>query len=270
MPKKKEKPPVDDLSTPDVSEVATGAKLAALLDGFEPFDDTMRRETKERRDKDSAKVAAMKAEMQRLEDSLRDNVRLNASMNEALQSHCDSELAKAREAFDSLLEHQRQRVHERLDALERRVDELEAKFAAEKERILREIADRSAQLSKLLDEFQVAFEKERASRVVREAGISERMQRHETKVDAKFAEEKAARCASVAEIHAELEHCIASRRNADDQLNAVCTRELATIQHLLEAEVRQRELSDDNIVKALNQYTNKLQNSLNIINSTNT
>ena len=79
----------------------------------------------------------------------------------------------------------------------------------------------------------------------------------------------AKRDAKVAEITKELVSCVASRAAADVQLEKVCTSEIAKIQAALDVEVTQRELQDDNIITALNQYTNKLQSSLNIINSTN-
>jgi|MDSX01.1.fsa_nt_gb hypothetical protein len=254
---------------PFVKDVATGEKLSTLLDGFEPFDEAMRMETRLRREKDAKKVAAMKAEMQRLEGTLREQGAVHARMNEDLQAHCDAELAKAKDAFGSLLDHQNKRVHERLDVLEKRADALEAHFQTEKTRILREIEERSAQLSKLLDEFQTAFEKERKQRLLREGTISSQMEQHEKHTDAAFKEERAARDAKVAEITKELVSCVASRAAADVQLEKVCTSEIAKIQAALDVEVTQRELQDDNIITALNQYTNKLQSSLNIINSTN-
>ena len=254
---------------PFVKDVATGEKLSTLLDGFEPFDEAMRMETRLRREKDAKKVAAMKAEMQRLEASLREEGVVHARMNEELQAHCDVELAKAKEAFVSLLDHQNRRVHERLDVLEARADALEGDFQREKARILREIEERSADLSKLLDEFQRAFEKERKQRILREGTILSQMEQHEKHTAAAFGDERKARDARVAEIHKELVSCIASRTTADVQLEKVCTSELAKIQAALDVEVTQRELQDDNIIKALNQYTNKLQSSLNIINSTN-
>lgn len=257
------------LEKPVVSDVATGAKLAFLLDGFEPFDDAMRTETRLRREKDATKVRAMKAEMDRLEGALRDQGGVNARMNEELQRHCDVELAKAKEAFSSLLDHQNRRVHERLDALEARADALDASFGDEKARILREIEERSADLSTLLDEFQNAFEKERKARIVREGNITSQTAQHERHANAAFDGEKAARDKRVAAIHGELASCVASRAAADVQLERVCASEISKIQASLDVEVTQRELQDDNIIKALNQYTNKLQSSLSIINSTN-
>ena len=113
-------------------------KITNTLDGFEPFDDAMREETRLRREKDARKIAAMKAEMSRLEGLLRDQVAITDSQQRSLQKHCDAELVKAYQAFAELLEHQDIEVHKRLDA-DKRADALEERFATEKARILEEI-----------------------------------------------------------------------------------------------------------------------------------
>ena len=124
---------------PSVDHAATAQKLQTLLDGFEPFDDAMREETRLRREKDARKIAAMKAEMSRLEGLLRDQVAITDSQQRSLQKHCDAELVKAYQAFAELLEHQDIEVHKRLDTYDKRADALEERFATEKARILEEI-----------------------------------------------------------------------------------------------------------------------------------
>ncbi|KAJ1453270.1 SF-assemblin/beta giardin-domain-containing protein [Pelagophyceae sp. CCMP2097] len=263
------KPKPEDDVMPTVTHVATGKKLAMLLEGFSPFEESMRHETVSRRTKDAAKVAAMKAEMARLESLLEANARAQQSGNEAVQLHCETHLANAHAGFDSLVAHQMSKAHERLGALEKRADDVEASFALEKARILSEIAARSAELSRLLDAFQESFERERESRVLREADIHVHIQKHATQADAAFAVETAARISAADEIRAELQHVISSRTSADSQLRNACVGELQRLNADLDAEVRQRELSDDDIVKSLNAYTNKLQQSLQIINNPN-
>ena len=104
---------------PSVDHAATAQKLQTLLDGFEPFDDAMREETRLRREKDARKIAAMKAEMSRLEGLLRDQVAITDSQQRSLQKHCDAELVKAYQAFAELLEHQDVEVHKRLDTYDK-------------------------------------------------------------------------------------------------------------------------------------------------------
>ncbi|KAJ8603853.1 hypothetical protein CTAYLR_000306 [Chrysophaeum taylorii] len=255
---------------PDVKNMATGQKLQELLEGFEPFEQTMLQETRERREKDVKKIAETKAEIQRLEEVLEASAKHQDQGHRELIAHCDAELKRADAAFDSLLEHQIRRVHERLDKLERRAGEIESHFDDEKRRIHKEVNERSCHLSKLLDEFQAAFDRECQDRLEREARIIAQMEQHEGQVEAKFAQERKVRQTKLVEIHNELTHLVASRRSSNIQLWAVTAREIEAIQAAIDAEITSRELFDDKIIKAMNQYTNKLQSSLTIITSPDT
>lgn len=51
---------------PSVKDAATGPTLSALLDGFEPFQDTMLCEARERRENEEQKISEFKVEMRRL------------------------------------------------------------------------------------------------------------------------------------------------------------------------------------------------------------
>ena len=118
---------------PCVDHAATAQKLQTLLDGFEPFDDAMREETRLRREKDARKIAAMKAEMSRLEGLLRDQVSaITDSQQRSLQKHCDAELVKAYQAFAELLEHQDVEVCKSAGHVRQASCALERKFATEK------------------------------------------------------------------------------------------------------------------------------------------
>ena len=184
-------------------DVATKHKLKGLVDSFPGFDGDMREGTRQRREKEQAKVTAMRMEMSRLEAALTEQTQLRAEMNETIQKYCDEQLVKMTEQFESLLEHQTTRALERLDTLNTRIDELDTHFATEKKRILKEIEEESERLSKLLDEFQAAFEQEKKSRLEREAKITAQMEQHEQDVAVKFSEELAARETKIAELRAE-------------------------------------------------------------------
>ena len=191
------------------------------------------------------------------------------SQQRSLQKHCDAELVKAYQAFAELLEHQDIEVHKRLDTYDKRADALEERFATEKARILQEIEAESQRLSKLLDEFQEAFEEEVRVRKAREEVILRQMDQHERHITQNFDVEYEARVKRVKEIQEELVACMKSRVAADVELDRVCQEEVDKIQTLIDAEVSQRERQDDNIMRALDQYTDKMQASLEIVNSTN-
>ena len=93
-------------------DVATKHKLKGLVDSFPGFDGDMREGTRQRREKEQAKVAAMRMEMSRLEAALTEQTQLRAEMNETIQKYCDEQLVKMTEQFESLLEHQTTRARQ--------------------------------------------------------------------------------------------------------------------------------------------------------------
>lgn len=166
----------------------------------------------------------------------------------------------------SLLEHQTHRVHERLDTLEKCAEGLDAKFSMEKERIRRDLGERSRHLTKVLADFHLAFEKERQDRLAREEEIVNDMQSHESRVEDSFVEEEQLLQKTVSDVTKELAHISASRRTGNDQLWFVCKRQIQELDHALQDEIKQRGLFDDRIINAMHQYTEKMQTSLDIIN----
>ena len=114
-----------------------------------------------------------------------------------------------------------------------------------------------------------AFEEEVRVRKAREEVILRQMDQHEKHITQNFDVEYEARVARVKEIQEELVACMKSRVAADVELDRVCQEEVDKIQALIDAEVSQRERQDDNIMRALDQYTDKMQASLEIVNSTN-
>lgn len=232
--------------------------METMLASFEPFDATMAREIAARRQKDDENVAAIEAEMSRLKKLLQE-ARVEASQ-QGLVSDCEVRLMETKKAFEDLLSAQTSRVLEDLERMETRCDVIEQRFAAEKEEIKKQIEDES--LSTLLDEFQRRFDEEKAQRRTREKEIRDELGEHEEKVQTQFKSEQGERSASLARLRKELGHVIASRTQAQDNLAAMCSKEVAKIQDDLQKEIKQRELMDDKIIKALHQYTIKLQSSL--------
>ena len=123
-------------------------------------------------------------------------------------------------------------------------------------------------LSKLLDEFQEAFEEEVRVRKAREEVILRQMDQHERHITQNFDVEYEARVARVKEIQEELVACMKSSGGGRRAGSGVSRRSRQD-PSLIDAEVSQRERQDDNIMRALDQYTDKMRASLEIVNSTN-
>lgn len=255
-------------SLPDVSGVISAPRLEGLLNSFDPFETKMQEGTKARLLKDKLKVEAMARETDRLTNALSSQVQIRRQMNEQLQRFCEGKLDTCYTEYDALVLDQTTRVEERLEALDERITALDEHFQAEKERIKQEIEERHKELMEMLEKFHQLFEAECTVRAEREAAIKAEMAEHEKEVGGRFDVEKVAREEVIKILRQELEENITSRRTSDKHFAAFVEAELKVIKQTLAAESQIREQEDDEIEAALSRYTNKLQSSLHIINST--
>ena len=132
-------------------------KLAALLEDFGPFEESILRSTREAHDHDMTLIKELGLELKEKEKKLEKVQSEDAAANVAFLKHCEAEIEGASNAFASLLDHQTRRAHERLDDLDRQTDLLCQHFLAEKERILKEREARTQHLSQLLHQFRGVF-----------------------------------------------------------------------------------------------------------------
>mmetsp|Transcript_29062 Transcript_29062/g.84867 ORF Transcript_29062/g.84867 Transcript_29062/m.84867 type:complete len:262 (-) Transcript_29062:123-908(-) len=253
---------------PDVSGAVSRPKLEQLLDGFDPFEEKMQISTRSRLLKDKQKVDAQAKETERLTNALSEQVARRRKTNEDLQRHCEGRMQVAYREYDQLVAERTTRVEQRLEALDERISALDNHFMLEKQRIEREIEERHVELMDMLEKFHVLFEEECAVRAEREAAIKAEMAEHEKDVEQRFKEEKVNREVVIAELQKELGENIQSRNVADHHFETFVDTELEKLKVTFVNERRVREVEDDEIEAALSRYTNKLQSSLHIINST--
>lgn len=258
----------DEYKEPQLDDVSTKLKLTTLMGTFPSFDGEMREGTRVRVEKDRRRIDAMRAEMERLQGLLAEQIKRRERRNDEVQLRCDRALAVGKRQFDALIVAQRETVHTRLDAIVVRLDKLDVRFDEERARVLKEIDERTAELNALLDEFDAKFEAEKIERLERERLIQVSMDAHEAVVDTKFVAEREAREKVLVELNRMLEENMASRQAAGEQFRAGVKGEIIELRRLLGEEEMTRENEDDDIMRALNQYTSKLQSSLTIINST--
>ena len=151
-----------------------------------------------------------------------------------------------------------------------RVTELVGRFEVEKDRIPKDIEERTRVLTKQLTEFQELFIKEQERRVERENALESQLTDHEHVVTTRFDEERSTREKKHMRLQRVLDHAIESRIKGDERFQAFTREELAELRNALQKEVEIREQEDDEVVETLTAYTKKLQSSLHIINSMDT
>ncbi len=162
------------------------------------------------------------------------------------------------------------RVQAKLDGLSARIDDMATQFAADKAEVLAKVESENKKLAAELAAFNEKFEEERADRLRREEAIASRQAAIEQHTADQIEAERGAREASVMALKTRIDEACLRINKADSKFQEAVTAELATLRNALAAEEGAREQEDDELLETLQKYTQKLQASLQIINSSDT
>jgi transposase len=117
----------------------------------------------------------------------------------------------------------------------------------------------------MLAGFQSEFSVERRDRLTREGRIMKQLTDHAQDMTEKWQEESSERKRDADEIKSRLEHHENSRTMADNDYDSLISSELKSLKDELQQETVERKVEDDEIVEALNRYTDNLQKSLSML-----
>jgi len=246
----------------------TKNRLAALVGKFDSFESEMLEGTRQRREKDEHVLEELKGEMAEVEQILQAEIQKRQEMNKSLQVWCAQQVEDARDTLLAKIQTHMEHVELSLEALNERVDSLEAALEVEKVNIPADIERRGAELTARLEAFQERFEAERLSRLEREKEITARLAAHENQVAEELDAERNSREQKYQELKSILEESVTLRKSRTERFHVFLEKEIAVLKNAIQEESVLREKEDDEIVETLTRYTAKLQDSLRVINTT--
>mmetsp|Transcript_5556 Transcript_5556/g.5714 ORF Transcript_5556/g.5714 Transcript_5556/m.5714 type:complete len:260 (-) Transcript_5556:45-824(-) len=249
---------------------STKERLKSIVDDFDHFDSEMKMGTRQRREKEEFRIAELKMEMKRLDTELNAEIKRRTEMNKSTQAWFETQLLALNTKFRDLLEEKSTNSMEKLEALDERITQLGEHFEREKALILQQIEDRGRELAEMLNKFKEEFDHDRELRLARDAAMVKQLTDHEHLVSEKFEKQIASREARYSALRIILEDNIRMRDKAEDRFQTFFEREIHRLHNNVREESETREREDDEIIEALNRYTIKLQNSLKLLNSTET
>eukprot|EP00596_Hydrurales_sp_CCMP1899_P004510 CAMPEP_0119038126 /NCGR_PEP_ID=MMETSP1177-20130426/6843_1 /TAXON_ID=2985 /ORGANISM="Ochromonas sp, Strain CCMP1899" /LENGTH=256 /DNA_ID=CAMNT_0007000277 /DNA_START=180 /DNA_END=950 /DNA_ORIENTATION=- len=247
---------------------STKERLAAIVNGFDDFDSEMKIGTRQRREQDEFKIADLKNTMTRLDTDLVVEIKRRTEMNKSTQMWFEQNLAAVDKQFHTTLDERKETTMGRLDGLSERITTLDEKRIQDKEDILLQIETTGKELKQMLAEFKTDFDNDKERRGVREDEMVRQLTEHEHEVGHSLEDQIHSRESRYEEVRNILERNIKLRDKAEERFQAFFEREIYQLHNSVKIEKEVREHEDDEIVEALNRYTIKLQNSLQIINST--
>lgn len=172
------------------------------------------------------------------------------------------------ESLRNVMEEKMDIIRYRIENVEDKVQELNVRLEEEKNRIPKDISLKGREVKDMLQTFQEEFSIERRERLTREGRIMKQLTDHAHEMRNAWEEESRKREECVQELRGRLEEHENNRAKADEGFESLITRELEALRNDVKVEKMERMNEDDEIVEALNRYTENLQNSLSALTMT--
>jgi len=255
------------MTTSNNTSSITKTKLRAVVGDATTFQKLMKERTKERKEKDDHSVAELRIKMSAMEDALSAEIKRRLSMKKTIQTHCDEQMARLQKHFETSLKDKMTFATERMDALEHAVSDLDRRLTAASETIPSDINKKGKELTQLVEKMREELQLETSHRRRREELIETQILEFSKKMTSELDDHKMERETGIEELRRMILTNESGRKEADDKFERLIESELAALREEIEVEVRERKMEDDEIVEALNRYTENLQASLSMISS---
>lgn len=218
--------------------------------------------TQIRKEKDEHSIAELRVQMAGMDRSLSTEIKRRIDLNRSAEKSCSAQVSQMEERLSRIIDDRATLLEERLSAVETKVQELNLRLTEERERIPKDIEKRGEELGRMLKLLQSDLATERRDRLSREGRIAKQVEDHRQFVEQLMEEERAERKQSSDEIRREVARINNSKEQEGETFEQMIVRELEELRMAMGQEVQERRVEDDEIVAALNRYTENLQRSL--------
>mmetsp|Transcript_63321 Transcript_63321/g.151066 ORF Transcript_63321/g.151066 Transcript_63321/m.151066 type:complete len:264 (+) Transcript_63321:55-846(+) len=256
------------ITTSNAQKGAAAANEAAgaLLERFSGFERQMEMETRSRKDAEDSALANVKDTIAKLEKTLNVEIKRRVEANKALQGMFESQMATVQDKLEATFLERFDQLHSSVDSLNDRMAHVEKDFTQSREQYVKDIEDKSAMVARDVLGLQKDFQNERSDRKERETLTIAKLRDVEAKAQESFALETEVLEKRYKEIFEDLQESKLVREENDKRFQDYIIEEVASLKNGLVVESQTREQADDDIVTALNHYTQTLQHALRIVN----
>lgn len=240
------------------------SKLSAIV-GDGTFESILKARSLKRKEKDEHCLAELRVTMSNMDKSLTQEIKRRVEGNKAIEDLSRQQIEKMESRLTQILEKKVETFQLRLTLLENKVIELNDRLEEERNNIPKDIEHRGKELQEILAKFQNEFKVERRERLSREGRLMKQLSDHTEELTTIWEQEIMERQKDAQELKSRLEHHESHRAQADLDFDSLIRTELKALREELEKETTERKVEDDEIVAALNRYTENLQKSLSML-----
>lgn len=201
----------------------------------------------------------------RLEDALVAETRRRVDATTKLDDQAREQVYEMEQRLRQQLEQDNEKLQSRVGALESRLKELEERWTHDSAQQMESITQKAQEFSKALEQFQQEHDMERKARLRREGGLLQQVEHHAKEFEDRWNAERQERLDQVAKLEKILMEKETQREREQTSFQRRIEEELGFLRSEIELEVEERQAQDEQIVAALNRYTQQLQNGVSIL-----
>uniref|UniRef100_A0A6V4UDE8 SF-assemblin n=1 Tax=Prymnesium polylepis TaxID=72548 RepID=A0A6V4UDE8_9EUKA len=248
------------------SNRSVSGRLNAMADDFNNFYGDLEEETTIRKKAEEDRVARMEREIGKIEKVLGTETKRRIEASKALQTMFENKITRLQQDFKEELRQVFEPLQTQIDTLVQRVEDIEKTMADEKRDREKEIQRANKEILDKFSIHQKQFEVEKVTRLQREAQVLKRVGDEVFRMQQKVTAERASREAAIVLMKDDFMAAHKAREKADEIFKGEMLRKMAVVEKDLEVETKNREASEEQLVNALNDYTQALQDGLRIVN----
>jgi len=236
---------------------------------FNPFNlhNTIYYDMQLRKEKEEHSLAQVTIQLTAAERALTMETQRRIQSTHAVQKSCTQKIQDMERSFERILNERSLRMEERLVSVQQKVEELTNRFEVEKESVPKDMDARGKELKDMLNTFQRELSEERTDRLNREGRILKQMEDNSSTIFGAIEKETNERQNIVYGLQSRIEENERQRTQNEQELQSKLQTEMDELKGMIDREEKERQLGDEEIVNALERYTQQLQSSLSVISS---
>jgi len=205
--------------------------------------------------------------MGRLEDALAAETKRRVDATTALDEMARTQVHEMEERVRGQLREENEKLQLRLGTLEERVRTLEQNWGIDSNNQIELVNSKAADIGKSMSQIREDQDMERKARLKRESILLQQVEAHSMETEDRWTSERNDRIERLEELEDQIVRNEArlalEQKHYEDQIET----DLTSLKEELAIEAVERQAQDEEIVAALNRYTQQLQHSLSILSS---
>jgi len=256
-------------AAPDKERDRLQSKLRDVGQRFVGFEQVVKDHTVKRRDAETGKTKAAQEGVMKLERAMNAEIKRRVEANKQVQGMTETLANDMLERLQAGIIVRIEKLASSIESLTLRCTTLEKGIAQFRGELPSKLKVDTAALVKEITELRRHLEADRKARVERDTGLLRRLAEMETHESAQFDQGMDAYRGAADQLKTEIDNLARTEEVSDsrtEKFRNFILEEIAGMKNTLAVSAQAREQTDDEIVQAMNQYTNALQKGLNSAN----